>query len=190
MIKIFVTAFVLAFTSSTLSFADLAKIDLNTATQQQLEDLPGIGPSLAKKLIEARPFKSVEDLSKVKGMGSKAEKLKALVSVGSGTVASAPVSAPITSALTTKATAAKEAITQKVETVKEKVKKVNQDLAPGEKVSLNNASLEQLEKLPRIGPKKAQAIIEARPFQSVEDVMKVKGIKQGLFNKIKDFITL
>ena len=47
-----------------------------------------------------------------------------------------------------------------------------------------------LDKLPGIGPVKAQAIIDGRPYEKPEDVMKVKGIKQGEFNKIKDLITV
>ncbi|HTN71699.1 MAG TPA: helix-hairpin-helix domain-containing protein, partial [Methylomirabilota bacterium] len=63
-------------------------------------------------------------------------------------------------------------------------------LAPGERVNINTATKEKLEALPEIGPVKAQAIIEGRPYKKVEDVMKVKGIKEGTFNKIKDLITV
>jgi competence protein ComEA len=57
-------------------------------------------------------------------------------------------------------------------------------------VNINTASKQQLEKLPGIGPVKAQAIIDGRPYQAKEDIMKVKGIKQGTFDKIKDVITV
>ena len=63
-------------------------------------------------------------------------------------------------------------------------------LAPGQKVNLNTASEEDLEKLIDIGPVKAQAIIDGRPYQKIEDVMKVKGIKGGIFDRIKDRITV
>jgi len=40
------------------------KIDLNGATEKELQQLPGIGPVLAKKIIAGRPYSSVADLSK------------------------------------------------------------------------------------------------------------------------------
>jgi competence protein ComEA len=36
-----------------------------------LEALPGIGPVLARRIIEGRPYRSVEDLARVKGIGKK-----------------------------------------------------------------------------------------------------------------------
>jgi len=50
-----------------------AQVDINTATQSELESLPGIGPSKAKAILEYRrqhgPFQSVDELEKVKGIG-------------------------------------------------------------------------------------------------------------------------
>ena len=60
----------------------------------------------------------------------------------------------------------------------------------GQKVDINTAAKEDLDALPGIGPVKAQAIIEARPFKTIEDIMKVRGIKAGEFGKIKDMITV
>ena len=61
-------------------------------------------------------------------------------------------------------------------------------------VNINTATREELDALPGIGPVKAQAIIEYRaangPFKTPADIMKVKGIKDGEFAKIKDEITV
>jgi beta-lactamase superfamily II metal-dependent hydrolase len=46
-------------------------IDINSASQQELEALPGIGPALARRIIEGRPYRRVEDLRRVKGIGEK-----------------------------------------------------------------------------------------------------------------------
>ncbi|MDB4893503.1 MAG: hypothetical protein JWL61_5358 [Gemmatimonadetes bacterium] len=59
-------------------------IDLDSATQEQIESLPGIGPAVAKRIVANRdslgPFKSLDGLKRVKGMGKATlEKLSALV---------------------------------------------------------------------------------------------------------------
>src|SRR6476646_7880573 len=61
-------------------------------------------------------------------------------------------------------------------------------------VNINTADRAELEALPEIGPVKAQAIIDYRnangPFKSPEDVMKVSGIKEGTYGKIKGLISV
>ena len=61
------------------------------------------------------------------------------------------------------------------------------------KININTAGVDELCKLKGIGEKRAKDIIEYRDthgsFAKIEDIMKVKGIKQGIFSKIKDEIT-
>lgn len=45
------------------------RVNLNTATADELRQLPGIGPALAAAIIEARPFDSVDDLLRVRNIG-------------------------------------------------------------------------------------------------------------------------
>jgi competence ComEA-like helix-hairpin-helix protein len=47
------------------------RIDINTATEKELKMIPGIGPTLASRIIAARPFHSADDLKKVNGIGDK-----------------------------------------------------------------------------------------------------------------------
>ena len=62
------------------------------------------------------------------------------------------------------------------------------------RININKASKEELMTLPGVGESRAESIIKYREqqgaFQSIEEIMQVSGIKEGLFEKIKDFITI
>lgn len=71
------------------------KVNINTATASQLEELPGIGPSLAARIVEHRQkngaFRSVEEVMNVRGIGEKNfAKIQANLTVGT----SAPKETP------------------------------------------------------------------------------------------------
>lgn len=60
----------------------------------------------------------------------------------------------------------------------------------GSKININKADQATLEKLPGIGPGKAKAIIDNRPYKKIEDVMRVSDIKKRTYDTIKDEIAV
>jgi len=82
----------MAITLSGLAFA-AGTVDINSADAQTLQTLDGIGPSKAQAIVAYRqangPFKSVDDLGKVQGIGDKtleANRAKIVLSGGAETV--------------------------------------------------------------------------------------------------------
>jgi competence ComEA-like helix-hairpin-helix protein len=64
------------------SWTSARRISINTATQAELEALPGVGPVIARRIIEGRPYRSVEELERVKGIGKKRlDEFRSLVTV-------------------------------------------------------------------------------------------------------------
>lgn len=70
----------------------------------------------------------------------------------------------------------------------------NQLSAKSSLININAANSSQLDSLPGVGPTRAQAIIDYRntngPFQKPEDIMKVSGIGQATYDKMKGKITV
>ena len=70
--------------------------------------------------------------------------------------------------------------------------KESADSGGDQKVNINTASKEELMSLPGIGETRALAIIAYRqkngPFTSIEDLKKVEGIKDGVYEKVRDYI--
>lgn len=58
------------------------RIDLNTASMRELQRLPRVGPVLAQAIIDARPYHSIHDIRRVKGVGAKTfEAMEPMLSV-------------------------------------------------------------------------------------------------------------
>ncbi len=62
------------------------------------------------------------------------------------------------------------------------------------KININTAQAEDLTRLPGIGESRARTIIQYREehggFQNISEIMNISGIKQAMFDKIKDLITI
>jgi DNA uptake protein ComE-like DNA-binding protein len=153
--------------------AKAEKVDLNSASQSELEALPGVGPALAKKIIDNRPYSSVSGLSKAGVPEATISKIRGLVKAGRAT--------------TTRAEKKEEravAKEEKRETKQEK-KAEKAAVASGEKVDLNSASQGELEALPGVGAATAKKIMANRPYSSVADLSRA-GVSASTIDKIRD----
>ena len=149
-------------------------ININAADIETLAELPGIGPAKAQAIYDYKTeqgtLSSLIDLTNIKGIGKKtlAKLLPYLAMIGDSSEVYAFV----------------------VEDVKATDSSISADT--NEKININSASVELLQNLSGIGEKKAQAIIDYRnehgSFHTIEEIMNVKGIGQGIFDKIQNRI--
>ena len=171
-------------------------VNINTASMAELEAVKGVGAATAKKIIAGRPYKSLDEMSKAGLSARKIRALESSLTVGPASESAATKPKESKGAANAPTGAARGAAVEKPSASAEsagrakpaKEKGPSGKLAPGQKVDINTAGKEELEKLPEIGPVKAQAIVDGRPYHKIEDVMKVKGIKQHTFDRIKEQI--
>lgn len=151
-------------------------IDLNTADRAELRQLPGVGPTMADAILahrrEAGAFHSVDDLTAVHGVGEKMlEKLRPLLTV----------SEPVLEQLERKPVPPTPPV----------VVSKGGKIQPGEPpINVNMAGEAELMRLPKVGPAMAKAIVAARPFKSVDDLDRVKGIGVKTLDALRPFVTV
>lgn len=157
------------------------RLDLNRAGLAELVVLPGLGPTLADRIVRHReehgPFARLEDLGKVPGIGPKTlDLLRSHLEVSAAAV---PV--PMASA----------ALPTPMKEVRPPAPvPPGKNLPAAHSIDLNRASLADLDRLPGIGPKLAQRIVEERArrlFAAVDDIVRVKGIGPKTLEKIRPY---
>ena len=190
-IALVVIAAVLA--ASVTASAAPEKVDVNTASQQQLEALPGIGPALATKIIANRPYSSINDLSRAGVPESTIEKIKPQAKAGRVKSSEKPPAADTSkesskspaTAKTPKAEKSSSSATSKSSASASSASSTAAEgKASGGTVDLNTASMEQLEALPGVGKATATKIVDGRPYSSVDDLSRV-GVSQKTIDKIR-----
>jgi competence protein ComEA len=170
-----------------------ARIDLNRAERSELEQVPHVGPKLAEAIDTHRkqkgPFRSVDELRDVKGVGpATLDKLRPYLRVDANTTPAAAASLPDADPplLERKRPAAPP-----VQPLAPVRAAGSRKLQPGDPpVNVNTATADELQRLPGIGPVTAQAIAAGRPFQSVADLDRVKGIGAKTVEKLRPFVTV
>ena len=167
------------------------KVDLNTATQQELEALPGVGEATAKKIIAGRPYASVADLSKAGVPQSTIEKISSHVTVSKTKAKSKTEEKPASSEKAASSekppASSKSAASEK--SSKEATASKSGKEAPASPVDLNTASQKELEALPGVGPATAKKIVAGRPYASVSDLSKA-GVSASEISKISSMVTV
>jgi DNA uptake protein ComE-like DNA-binding protein len=141
-------------------------VDLNTASEKELDALPGVGPATAKKIIEHRPYGSVNDLFKAGISAKEIDNIRPMVTAGGGRVA-APAPAE----------------------VRRETKRASAESNASGPIDLNTASEKELDALPGVGPATAKKIIDRRPYGSVDDLAKA-GISAKEAEKLKPLVTV
>ncbi|MFO0881112.1 MAG: helix-hairpin-helix domain-containing protein [Gemmataceae bacterium] len=149
-----------------------AVLDLNAAEEIDLQMLPGIGPTLARRIVENRPYQSLEDLQRVAGIGPETQaRLRPHLQVREPPAPMPPREPP---------PRLKEGAPVFNASVRKK--------PPEAIVQLNRATLEELQRLPGVGPTLAARIIAARPFARVDDLRRVKGVGPKTLDKLRPFV--
>jgi competence ComEA-like helix-hairpin-helix protein len=159
----------------------MAIVDLNSAEEADLRNLPGIGPGLAKRILDHRtsrgPFASVDSLRQVSGIGPAVlEQVRPYLRV-----VDAPRAVPVARGVAPEQ--------EKRQPAKDRPP-AGKKPPPKSPIDINQASETELRQLPGIGPTLAKRIIAARnqkQFTSVEGLRKVKGIGKKTFDALRPY---
>lgn len=154
------------------------RIDVNRADRAELLQLPGVGPNLAGRIEEHRlqhgRFENVDQLRQVKGIGpARLASLKPLVEAGPEAADQPRSEKPVSSPATKKTAAKGSDLTQPID--------------------INRATVAELQRLPGVGPKTAERIVEERqkkPFASVDDLRRVPRIGPKTLERLRPLVTV
>ena len=157
--------------SQTSINANNALININTASAQELERIKGVGPAIAKRIIDYRnshgSFTKPEDLMKVKGIGNATfAKIRPQITIQGGMTSGNQM----------------------------QISGVSTSSGGNNLIDINNANLQELQRIKGVGPATAQKIIDYRnshgAFTKPEDLMNVRGIGASKLKQIRTQIII
>jgi competence protein ComEA len=168
------------------------RIDLNGADHVELLQLPGVGENLARKIEAYREehggFREVNELIQVHGVGpATLERLRPWVVIktrAGNDLAEEADAVPAAQSRTTEAPRSGKKSTSK-KTLGQK------EAALSQPIDVNRATAAELQRLPGIGPKTAQLILDERDkarFKSIDDLRRVRGIGPKKLESIRPYI--
>lgn len=161
------------------------RVDLNRAEHAELLQLPGVGEGLATRIEEYRrdygPFKKTDDLGRVRGVGpSTLDRLRPWVTA--------------TRAADSRQTAPDKQSPAARKPISGRPGGAKKETALASPVDVNRAGVEELQRLPGIGPTLSQRIVQerrGRPFQAVDDLRRrVSGIGARKLEALRPYVTV
>lgn len=175
----------------------VAPVDLNSASQAELMQLPGIGRMFAARITEDRdrngPFQHVNELRRVSGIGPNTlERLRPWVRVtdvpDSDHVPAPPSDEKTARTMTVSLGGGSMATNANARRATSKKEDNLQ-----ERIDVNLATQDALQRIPGIGPTLSRRILDERskrPFRSVEELRRVPGIGPKTLEKVRPFVTV
>jgi competence protein ComEA len=167
------------------------RLDLNHADRTALMQVPGVGEHLATRIEDHRashgPYRKVDDLRAVKGVGpATLERLRDWVEVDAEKLSEEMDEVELPDA-------PPPAFSKKSPPPSSGKSGAKKKAPPDAPIDINKAGIDELQKLPDIGPAFAQRIIDERkkkPFEKVEDLTRVPGIKERRLETLRPYVTV
>ena len=163
-------------------------VNVNSASTEALQALNGIGPVLAGRIVDYRerygPFRTVDDLQEVRGIGPRTVERLAPHVVFEGPVSSQSAAGGVPDPALVEATSADPQAEEAPPPPR----------TPAQPVDINAATASELQALSGIGPVLAGRIVDYRerygPFRTVDDLQEVRGIGPRTLEDLAPYVTV